>query len=240
MTCIVVDDEPLARKAILSLIGKTPGLELLGEFGSAQAAANFLKNEEVDIIFLDIEMPETNGLTFAQTIPEGSMVVFTTAYSQYALESYEIDALDYLLKPIKAERFQRAIDKALSYKKLLENETFSVDINDIQENYFFIRAERKVFKVLFDEVLFIQGLKDYVVLYTTDQKVITAMNIKTIQAKLPSNIFIRTSKSYIVNKHKVSSFDNNTIFIGQHEIPIGNAYHTAFFDDFVNKRLFSK
>jgi DNA-binding LytR/AlgR family response regulator len=240
MNCIVVDDEPLAREAIVSLIKEVPDLELIKEFGSADAAAKYLEAEHVDIIFLDIQMPGTNGISFAQTIPQRTMVIFTTAYSQYALESYEIDALDYLIKPVKPERFQKAVAKAISYKKLLESDTYVVDVNDIQENYFFIRADRKVFKVLFNDILFIQGLKDYVVLFTTDQKVITAMNIKTIQARLPLNIFIRTSKSYIINKHKISSFDNNTVYIDQHEIPIGNTYHAAFFEDFVNKKLFSK
>lgn len=240
MKCIVVDDEPLAREAVVNLIGQMPGLELLKEFSSADAASKYLEAENVDLIFLDIQMPGTDGLTFAQRIPQKTMVIFTTAYSQYALESYEIDALDYLIKPIRPERFERAVKKAMSYKKLLEADSFVVDINDVQENYFFIRAERKVFKVLFNDILFIQGLKDYVVLFTTDQKVITAMNIKTIQARLPQNIFIRTSKSYIINKNKISSFDNNTVYIDQHEIPIGNTYHTAFFEEFVNKKLFTK
>jgi DNA-binding LytR/AlgR family response regulator len=240
MTCIVVDDEPLAREAMVTLIAQMPELELLKEFSSADSASRYLNTGPVDIIFLDIQMPGTDGITFAQNIPQNTMVIFTTAYSQYAMESYEIDALDYLIKPIRPERFERAVAKAVAYKKLLEADTYVVDINDIQENYFFIRAERKVFKVLFNDILFIQGLKDYVVLYTTDQKVITAMNIKTINARLPLNIFIRTSKSYIINKHKISSFDNNTVYIDQHEIPIGNTYHTAFFEDFVNKKLFMK
>jgi two-component system LytT family response regulator len=240
MNCIVVDDEPLAREAMVTLIRKFPGLELLNEFSGATAAAKFLETESVDIIFLDIQMPGTDGITFAQSIPQQTMVIFTTAYSQYALESYEIDALDYLIKPIRQERFERAVSRALSYKRLLETDTYAVDVNDIQENYFFIRAERKVFKVFYNDILFIQGLKDYVVLFTADQKVITAMNIKTIQARLPQNIFIRTSKSYIINKHKITSFDNNTVYIEQHEIPIGNTYHTAFFEDFVTKRLLTR
>ncbi len=240
MNCIVVDDEPLAREAIVTLIRQMPELRLLNEFSNADAASKYLDVENVDIIFLDIQMPGTDGITFAQKVPQKTMVIFTTAFSQYALESYEIDALDYLVKPIRPERFRQAVGKAISYKKLLETDTYVVDVNDIQENYFFIRAERKVFKVFFNDILFIQGLKDYVVLYTTDQKVITAMNIKTIQARLPQNIFIRTSKSYIINKHKISSFDNNTVYISQHEIPIGNTYHTAFFEDFVNKKLFTK
>ena len=240
MNCIVVDDEPLAREAILTLIGQISELELVKEFSSADAASRFLDTESIDLIFLDIQMPGTDGLTFAQNIPRNTMVIFTTAYSQYALDSYEIDALDYLIKPIRAERFQRAVTKAISYKRLFDTSAYIVDISDLHENYFFIRAERKVYKVFFNDILFIQGLKDYVVLQLNDRKVITAMNIKAIQARLPQNIFIRTSKSYVINKHKISSFDNNTIYIDQHEIPIGLTYHTAFFEDFVNKKLFTK
>jgi DNA-binding LytR/AlgR family response regulator len=240
MTCIVIDDEPLARQAILKLISQTPELECVKEFSSANAASRYMDIESVDLIFLDIQMPGTDGISFAQTIPQHTMVIFTTAYSQYALESYEIDALDYLIKPIRAERFLRAVAKAQSYKKLLKMDAYVVDVNNIQENYFFIRADRKAVKVYFNDILFIQGMKDYVVLYTTDQKVITAMNIKAMHARLPPNIFIRTSKSYVINKHKVNSFDNKTVYIGQHEIPIGNTYHAGFFEDFVNKRLFTK
>jgi len=240
MTCVIIDDEPLARKAINILISQTPELELLEEFGTADDAAQYLQTNPVDLIFLDIQMPGTDGITFAQSVPQNTLVIFTTAYDQYAIESYEIDALDYLLKPIKAERFQQAVSKALSYMKLLETDRYVIDINDTQANYFFIRADRKVLKVLFNDILFIEGLKDYVVIHTAGQKVITAMNIKTIQSKLPLNIFIRTSKSYLINKHKISSFDNNTVWIDHHEIPIGNIYRTAFFEDFVNKKLFSK
>jgi len=234
MNCIIVDDEPLAREAMKILIAEIADLKLLGTFSSADAASKYLETNEVQLIFLDIQMPGTDGLTFAKAIPQKTQVVFTTAFSEYALDSYEIDALDYLLKPIKKERFVKAINKAISYQKLLETE--NAVMNEIDSEYCFIKAERRVFKVSFTDILFIEGLKDYVILHTAEQKIITAMNIKTIHSKLPANIFIRTSKSYIINKQKISSFDNNTVYIGNNEIPIGNAYRTLFFDDFVNKK----
>ncbi len=238
MNCIIVDDEPLAREAIELLIAATTELNLVAKFSSADAASKYLEENPVALVFLDIQMPGTDGLTFAKTIPKQTQVIFTTAFSEYALDSYDIDALDYLLKPIKPQRFLQAVGKAISYQKLLE--AGNAVVNEIDYEYCFIKADRKVFKVSFNDILFIEGLKDYVILHTIAQKIITAMNIKTIHSKLPVNIFIRTSKSYIINKQKISSFDNNTVYIGQNEIPIGNAYRTPFFDDFANKKTLSR
>jgi DNA-binding LytR/AlgR family response regulator len=240
MNCIVVDDEPLAREAVKLLIGKTEGLLCVAEFNNAEAAEKYLAEHQVPLVFLDIQMPGIDGITFARSIPVDTHVIFTTAYSQYALDSYEIDALDYLLKPIKPERFQKAVDKAFTYQKLFDAKNEIVDVNSIDSEYCFIKADRRVFKVAFKDVLFIEGLKDYVILHTIDQKIITAMNIKTIHHQLPTNIFIRTSKSYLINKQKITSFDNNTVYIEQHEIPIGNAYRALFFDDFANKKMLSR
>ena len=240
MNCIVVDDEPLAREAVKLLIEKNMGLNFKAEFNNAMSAAAYLQENQVDLIFLDIQMPGTDGLTFARSIAQQTQVIFTTAYSQYALDSYEIDALDYLLKPIKADRFQKAVAKAFAYQELFNAKNAIADMNAIDGEYCFIKAERRVFKVSFTDILYIEGLKDYVILHTSDQKIITAMNIKTIHGQLPQHIFIRTSKSYIINKHKISSFDNNTVYIDIHEIPIGNAYRTLFFEDFVNKKTLSR
>lgn len=240
MNCIIVDDEPLARDAVKFLVDKTDSLEFLAAFNNAEAAAKYLQDHVVDIVFLDIQMPGTDGLTFARSIPLQTQVIFTTAYSQYALDSYEIEALDYLLKPIKPERFQKAVDKALAYQQLFNAKNAIADVNAFESEYCFVKAERRVFKVAYKEVLFIEGLKDYVILHTIDQKIITAMNIKTIHHQLPATIFIRTSKSYIINKEKISSFDNNTVYIDQHEIPIGNTYRAPFFDDFANKKMLSR
>ncbi|MFN0254400.1 LytR/AlgR family response regulator transcription factor [Pedobacter ureilyticus] len=237
MKCIVVDDEPLARQAIKSLIEQLPELQFMAEFSHAEPAAVYLHQNLTDLVFLDIQMPGLNGLNFARTISKETLVIFTTAYNQYALESYEIDAIDYLLKPIKQSRFEKAVQKAMSYKKLLTKNAASV--NEISKDFCFIKSEKRTIKVLFSDVLFVEGLKDYVILHTTEQKIITAMNIKTIQSQLPQATFIRVAKSYLINKLKIGYFDNNTVYIDQHEIPIGNAYRSSFFD-FVNRNLLSR
>lgn len=240
MKCIIVDDEPLAREAIRLLIDKTKDLILLDSFSNAGAASAYLKDITVDLIFLDIQMPGTSGINFAKTIPEKTLVIFTTAFSEYALESYEADAIDYLIKPVKPERFIKAVEKALSYHKLLFADKTYNSIETISEDYFFVKADRKIFKLLFKDIQFIQGLKDYVVMQTEEQKIITAMNIKTIHEQLPHNIFVRISKSYIINVQQITSFDNNTVFIKTHEIPIGNAYRNYFFEEFVTKKMLSR
>ncbi|WP_316739209.1 LytTR family DNA-binding domain-containing protein [Pedobacter aquatilis] len=237
MTCIVVDDEPLAREAMKQLIADIPSLRFEAEFSHAEAAGNYLKANKIDLIFLDIQMPGADGLSFAKSISGETQIIFTTAFSQYALESYELDAVDYLLKPIKPERFKKAVEKSISYQNLLRSDASQVD--QINQEYCFIRSEKKVMKVSFADVLFIEGLKDYVILHTKSQKIITAMNIKTIQGQLPKDIFIRVSKSYLINKGNIDYFDNNTVYMEQHEIPIGNSYREFFFD-IVKKDLLSR
>lgn len=241
MNCIIIDDEPLARQGMQLLVGKTSQLTLLGSFSNAEAAGKFLSENKVDLVFLDIRMPGTSGLDFARTISAETLVIFTTAYADFALDSYEVDAIDYLIKPIRSERFQKAVAKALSYHDLLAAGAAAAPPSATPtEEYFFIKADRKFFKIEFQHILFVEGLKDYVVLYTEDQKIMTAMNIKTIHDQLPQTLFARVSKSFIVNVKKIDSFDNNTIYIQQHEIPIGNAYRSCFFDEFVARKLLSR
>jgi len=238
MNCIIVDDEPLARDAIQLLVDTVKDLHLLGSFSNANAAARFMEEQTVDLIFLDIQMPGINGIEFAKTISKDTLVIFTTAYSEYALDSYEVEAVDYLVKPVREQRFQAAVNKALSYNQLLNSSKNNIET--VAEDYFFVKAERKIFKIYFKDILFIEGLKDYVVLHTADQKIMTAMNVKTIHEQLPQQVFVRISKSYIVNIQKIESFDNNTIYIDKHEIPIGNTYRNYFFDEFVSKKLLSR
>src|SRR5690554_3744377 len=240
MKCIIVDDEPLAREAIQILIDQTDNLDLIGSFNSPDSASKFLGNNEVDLIFLDIQMPGINGIEFAKTIPKETFVIFTTAFSEFATDSYEVDAIDYLIKPVKLERFQKGVEKAQSYSKLLKADYTNNNIENITDDYFFVKADRKIFKVHFQDILFIQGLKDYVIMHTENQKVITAMNIKTIHEQLPKNMFVRVSKSYIINAKKIDSVDNNTVYIGKNEIPIGNIYRDSFFNEFVTKKILSR
>lgn len=240
MNCIIVDDEPLAREAIELLIGQSKELILLGSFGSANQASKFMDEQAVDLVFLDIQMPGTNGLDFAKTISEQTLVIFTTAFSQYALDSYEVEAVDYLVKPVQIDRFNKAVSKALSYFQLLKADHTAGNIERFSDGYIFIKADRKIFKIHLKDILFIEGLKDYVVIHVEDQKIITAMNIKTIHEQLPQNFFVRVSKSYIVNIRHIDSFDNNSIYIRKSEVPIGNAYRSYFFDEFVTKKLLSR
>lgn len=240
MNCIIVDDEPLAREALQLLIPKTPGLSLMESFGSANAAARFMEDHRIDLIFLDIQMPGINGIEFARQIPKETLIIFTTAFSEYALDSYDLDAIDYLVKPVQDQRFQKAVRKALSYHLLLKEDHSSSHIEKVEADYVFVKADRKFFKVYFKDLLFIEGLKDYVVLHTPTQKIITAMNIKTIHDQLPQKTFVRISKSYIVNVQHIESFDNNTVYILQHEIPIGNVYRNYFFDEYVGKKLIGR
>jgi len=240
MTCIIIDDEPLAREAIQLLVSKRKDLQLLSSYNSANAASEFLTENGVDLIFLDIQMPGTNGLDFAKTIPQKTLVIFTTAYSEFALNSYEVEAIDYLIKPVHFDRFQKAVEKAQSYHKLLAADNSNSNIETIADDYFFVKADRKTFKILFRDILFIEGLKDYVVLHTAERKIITAMNIKTIHEQLPNKLFVRISKSYIINIKHITSFDNNTVYIDKSEIPIGNVYRSYFFDEFVTKKLLGR
>lgn len=240
MNCIIVDDEPLAREAIQMLVEQTDDLDLLGSFNSPDAASNFIAKKTVDLIFLDIQMPGINGIEFAKTIPKETFVIFTTAFSEFATDSYEVDAIDYLIKPVKLERFRKAVEKAQTYFKLFKADYIKNNIENISEDYFFVKADRKIFKIHFSDILFIEGLKDYVVVHTENQKVITALNIKTIHDQLPKKWFVRVSKSYVVNAQKIDSVDNNTVYIGKSEIPIGNIYRDFFFNEFVTKKILSK
>ncbi len=240
MKCIIVDDEPLAREAIEILTAQTDDLDLVGSFNGPEAAGTFMTQNAVDLIFLDIQMPGINGIEFAKSLPKDAFVIFTTAYSEFATDSYEVDAIDYLIKPVKLDRFRKAVEKAQTYLKLFKADLSGNNIENITDDHFFVKADRKIFKVFFDSILFIEGLKDYVVMHTESQKVITAMNIKTIHEQLPKNRFVRVSKSYVINVKKIDSVDNNTVYIGKSEIPIGNIYRDSFFDGFVTKKILSR
>jgi len=233
MKCLIVDDEPLARKGVQLHMKKYPELELAGCFNNAAAAAAYLQLNPVGLIFLDIRMPGINGLDFARSLGKQTLVIFITAFAEYALDSYEVDAIDYLVKPIQPERFDKAVLKALAYERLIR-ESGNAAIEFVPD-YLLVRSERQFVRIPLDELQFIEGLKDYVILHLKDQKVITAMNLKQIHQKLPQERFLRVSKSYIVNASFVSVFDNNAVYIGGNEVPIGNSFREPFFERFVKK-----
>lgn len=240
MNCLIVDDEPLARQGMISLIEEISNLEILGQFSNAPAALEFTKSNHVDLIFLDIQMPRVTGLEFAEQIPESTLVIFTTAYAKYAIKSYELDAIDYLLKPIDKERLKKAIAKAETYKKMLSEGDAINTLEGSTNDFLFIKSDRRYYKISFRDIRFIEGLKDYVVIYTATQKLITAMNLKTIHSRITANNFIRVSKSYVINMDYIDSFDSYTIYMGESEIPIGEVYKKDFFQRYTGDFLSSE
>lgn len=236
MNCIIVDDEPLAREAVEVLIQRNGAPKLLGVFNSAEAASEFMEDNPVDLIFLDIRMPHVSGLDFARSLSRDTLVIFTTAFAEYALDSYEIEAIDYLVKPIKFERFRKAVSKAVTYHSLLKTEK-KEDVEEIDSEYIIVKSERRYLKIESAQILFIEGLKDYVIIHTEEERIITKINLKNIHEKLPGRLFLRVNKSFIVNTKHIASFDNNDIYIRTHIVPVGNAYREAFFNELVANRL---
>lgn len=236
--CIIVDDEPLARKGMQLHVNEIGGLDLIGEFNNALKASEFISNNDVDIIFLDIQMPGMTGIEFLRNSKNYPAVIFTTAYTDYALEAFELDVIDYLLKPIKFERFFKAVQKAKEYIKLRDSD--STELSDFMKEYVYIKADRKYVRLYYHEVTHIQGMKDYVMIHTTTQKYMTAMNIKTILAQLPPEVFSRVSKSYIVNINKIESVDTDSIYIADFEIPLGNTYKELFLESHIKSKLLKR
>jgi two-component system LytT family response regulator len=235
MRCIVVDDEPIARKGIEKMLGNIPSLKHIGSFENANLALNFIKQNETDLIFLDIQMPGLNGLDFAKQISKTSLIIFITAFSEFALDSYDVDAVDYLIKPIRPARFEKAVEKARTYHKMLLAEEENILIEQIESDFMFIKSDRRYFKVAFRDILFVEGLKDYVIIHTENQKLITHGNLKNVHTLLPESKFLRVNRSYIINIERIDSFSNNDVFIGTHEIGIGNFYRDEFFEKMLGK-----
>lgn len=234
MKYIIVDDEPIARRGIEKLAGQIGPLELVGSFENAEAAGRFVITNQVDLVFLDIQMPGINGIDFAKQISDTTLIIFTTAFAEFAVDSYEVDAIDYLLKPIKTERFTKAVEKALSYHKILLSEKDKTHVEQVESNFIFIKSERRYFKVNFEDILFVEALKDYVIIQTTKQRLITRLNLKAMYEMLPSTLFLKPNRSYIINKERIDSFSNNDVFIDKYEIAISNAYREELFSALMN------
>jgi DNA-binding LytR/AlgR family response regulator len=240
MKCILIDDEPLAREGLQKMLSGISSVQLLDSFSNAMDANGFLKDNAVDLMFLDIEMAALNGLEFAKSLINRPLIIFVTAYPQYALDSYEMDAIDYLVKPVRMQRLLKAVNKAENYLKLLQNNSAEPETATVESEYVFIKSERRFVKIFFKEILYIEGLKDYVVIQTESKKILTAMNIKTIHAQLPSKIFTRVSKSFIVNTHHIVSVDAYAVYIKDEEIPVGSNFKDDFFEKFVSGKIIKR
>lgn len=218
---LIVDDEPLARKLILSHASKIEGLELAGECGNAIEAANFLRNKSVDLIFLDIQMPEMSGLQLVSTLKNPPSVILTTAFREYAPEAFELNVVDYLLKPIAFERLLRAVNKFFDGTEKA-NSVSSVTLDE--QRFVHIKADRKIYKVSESEIIYIESLDNYVKVHLKDMVLITRENISTLEDKLPSPPFVRIHRSYIINGKWVKTISNEHIKLPNKELPFGRAF----------------
>jgi DNA-binding LytR/AlgR family response regulator len=220
INCIIIDDEPLARKGLKEYISDVDFLNLTGEYDNALKAAEQISQGEVQLLFLDIQMPKITGLDFFKTLQHPPPVIFTTAYPQYALDGFELNALDYLVKPVSFDRFLKAAMRAKEFYEVRQINLSETNVSPAVPDYFFIKADNKLVKILFEEILFAEALQNYVVIHTKDKKYITYLTFKSVEDYLPASRFIKTHKSYIIAASKIESIEANDICIGPHHIPI--------------------
>lgn len=228
LKCIVIEDEPLAMNVMESHIQKHPSIEIIGKCSSALEAAEMLKHESPDLLLLDIQMPEITGMEFAKTLDTSKvMVVFTTAYQEYAAEAFEINALDYLVKPISFQRFEAMINKALEFKEL-KKDAQEVS-HEPEQGHIFVKSDQKMIKVNYADINYIEAFADYVKIYVQDAKrIVTLQTMKKMNELLPSSSFCRIHRSYIVNITKVDSFNGTEVNIEEKVIPIGKNFKQNF------------
>lgn len=218
--CIVIDDEPLARKGLKEYINDVPFLFFEGAYDSALTALQQWKDGAADLLFLDIQMPKLTGLELLKTLRSSPPVILTTAYPEFALDGFELNALDYLVKPISFDRFLKAAQKAKDYYELRQ----ATDGESGRENeFFYVKVDNKLVKLLFDDILFVEALQNYVAIHTRQKKYITYLTFKSIEEYLPPTGFVKTHKSYIVSQSKIDTIEGNDIRIGEHQIPISRA-----------------
>jgi DNA-binding LytR/AlgR family response regulator len=233
---IIIDDEPLARKGLKEYIDDVDFLELAGEFDSALKATDAIASGNIQLLFLDIEMPRITGLDFFKSLRQPPPVIFTTAYPQFALEGFEVNALDYLVKPFTFERFLKAALKAREYYEVRESNQSSRD----QSDYFFIKADNRLVKIFFEEVLYVEALQNYVTIHTASRKYMTYLTFKAVEDYLPAEQFLKVHKSYIVAASKIDSIEGNDIRIGQQHIPISRNQKDEVMEKLLKNRFLKR
>jgi DNA-binding LytR/AlgR family response regulator len=238
LNCIVIDDEFPARELVKNFVEKLPNLHLMGSFKSPLEAMDTLQDSKVDLMFLDIQMPDITGVDFLKTLQKKPLVVFTTAYMEYAIEGYELDVLDYLVKPFSFERFIQAVNKAC--ERFASPSSDSPVVKDTkagdQKDYIMVKADYKIFRIKFEDLTYVEGLREYVTFFVKDEKIVSLESLRKLEVKLPQSHFLRVHKSYIVNLEKVEAIYGNQLKMEHHSqyIPIGKSYK-----DVVIKRLMS-
>jgi two-component system, LytTR family, response regulator len=253
LTCIIVEDEPLARQLLEQYVLKLPYLTLLQSFSNPLEALDFLGQNEVDILFSDIQMPEITGITLLKILKKKPLIILTTAYSEYAIEGYELDVIAYLLKPITFEKFLKAVEKARQIKtdrqinqdektvneaflneQKSENSHQKSDYTEGGQSFIFVKDGTKLVKIKLKDILYIEGLKDYVSIITREKKTVTLQTLKSLEVQLPDNQFIRVHNSYIVSLEGIESIEKERVQIGKVFIPISDTYRKAF-KEFIEK-----
>ncbi|MGA1977355.1 MAG: LytTR family DNA-binding domain-containing protein [Bacteroidales bacterium] len=232
---IAVDDEPLALKLVTDYIGKTPGLKLVAGFENPLEASEFLNNNKVDLVFMDIQMPDLSGIEFARIMEKGPKVIFTTAYEKYALEGYKLEVIDYLLKPFSYEEFLAAVSKARKQISLEQKLLNRVEAN---EEFLFLKSDYKIKRINFNDILYIEGLKDYVKVYVQNlqKPVLSLSTLKLLETKLPPEKFMRVHRSFIVNLEKIDTIERSRIVFGKVYIPVSDQYKEKF-QEFLDKNF---
>lgn len=236
LKAIIVDDEPLAQNVIEQYALKIPDLEITGKCNDAICAHKTLQEQDVDLLFLDINMPKLSGISFLKNLKDAPLVIFTTAYSDYALEGFELDAVDYLKKPFSFERFSKAFFRAQELFTLKKQAGKSGKYQDEQKEFVFIKSNKKSYKVKYSDICFIEGLGDYIQVHLTDQKIVTNLSMKKILELLPDNQFYRIHKSFIISIDKIDLVEGNTVKINDKRLPVGNSYRQDFLR-FINNYL---
>lgn len=241
LKCVAIDDEPLARECIANYVREIDFLQLTGTGNNPLELTRLLDEQPVDLVFLDIQMPVMNGIEFLKMTQHPPMVIITTAYPSYALEGFQLDVMDYLVKPITFNRFFKAVTKAKDYHLLKEKSPQqNIVPNEITADYFFIKCDYRYERIYFDQVLFVEAMQNYVTIHTSKGKYITLLYMKNVEQNLNKNDFIRVHKSFIVSVSKIESIENNEIVIQSHRIPISRNYREQVIKKVVNDKLWKK
>ena len=248
LSCIIVDDEPLAVKLLESYVTKTPGLELIGSYTDSVEAINKIKNDKPNLLFLDVQMPDLNGMELAHMVPEGTKVIFTTAFKEYAYDSYEVSALDFLLKPIRYNKFLVAIDKARGWFRIQEEKdlsqyTISAEVPEEKSNTLFVKSDGQFRQIDLNNLLYVSGLKDYVIFHLSNENknIVSYLRMNNVEDMLPKDRFMRVHRSYIVALDKINKIDRNAcIYIGDEIIHVTNAYQESFQNYLQKWEIFKK
>lgn len=227
ITCLIVDDEPIARDIIQNYCGHLPDLQVVASCGNALEAKVILQQQRIDILFLDINMPVMDGISFLKTLKKQPQVIFTTAYREYALDAFDLEACDYLLKPFSLDRFIIAVDKAID--KIVGSTPLVTEVSDAKnDDFIFIRTEGKIFNVRFDDLLFAEASGNYTKITTTQHILLPKMAFSNFEELLPKSVFLRVHRSFIINKSKIIHVEGNRVLINDTEIPIGSNYREVF------------